>query len=93
MPKIHLPQKNLVIDVASGTNLMKALLDSGAPVASSCLGDGICGKCRMHVSGPLIMPANILEAETLSRNTAKDGERLSCQIIVTSDLEVTTTYW
>ncbi len=93
MPKIHLPQKNLVIDVASGANLMNALLTAGVPVASSCLGDGICGKCRMHLSGPHITAANILETETLSRNAAKDGERLSCQITVICDLEVKTTYW
>lgn len=93
MPKIHLPQKNLVVDAAYGTNLMKALLAAGVPVASSCLGDGICGKCRMNLSGVLITTATLLETETLKRNAGKVGERLSCQINVTCDLEAETTYW
>ena len=51
MPKIHLPQKNLILEVHAGANLMKTLLDAGIPVASSCLGDGICGKCRLMTEG------------------------------------------
>lgn len=92
MPKIHLPQKNLVLEVKSGAPLMEALLMAGVPVASSCLGDGICGKCRVHVIG-MLMATLTLEIETLKRNSAEADERLSCQIKVQNDIQVTTSYW
>ena len=92
MPKITLPQKNIILEVAHGANLMASLQKSNIPVASSCLGDGICGKCQMLVLGNVESPAEI-EIGTLQRNKMDDDQRLSCQIAVTSDLTVTTTYW
>ncbi len=92
MPKIQLPQKNLALPVADGDNLMQALLIGGVPVASSCLGEGICGKCRLQVIGRTNKPS-ALETETLKRNQAEISERLSCQLVVSDDLVVTSTYW
>ena len=96
MPKIYVQQKNLTLDVDYGANLMKSLVAAQVPVASSCLGDGICGKCRMTVLGQIsgeIPPASDLEKETLLRNKAELTERLSCQLQVNGDLTVTTNYW
>ncbi len=92
MPKITLKQKNLTFNAPAGTNLMLYLQSEGIPVASSCLGDGICGKCRMKISGEL-PEASALEKETLLRNKANAGDRLSCQIQIESDLEAETSYW
>ncbi len=92
MPKITLKQKNLTFNALAGENLMLYLQSQGVPVASSCLGDGICGKCRMKISGDLPAPS-ALEKETLQRNKASAGDRLSCQIQIESDLEAETTYW
>ena len=92
MPKIHIPQKNLILEVTSGAPLMESLLANGMPVASSCLGDGICAKCRVHVVGK-VTAATPLENETLKRNAADANERLSCQIKVFDDIKVTTSYW
>jgi ferredoxin, 2Fe-2S len=79
------------LDVKSGTNLMATLLKSKIPVASSCHGDGVCGKCKMFVEPAGAASAG--EAETLARNQASTGERLSCQFAITSDIEVDTSYW
>ncbi|OFZ28764.1 MAG: hypothetical protein A2622_06695 [Bdellovibrionales bacterium RIFCSPHIGHO2_01_FULL_40_29] len=92
MPKIHLPQKNLILEVHAGANLMKTLLDAGIPVASSCLGDGICGKCRLMTEGE-VSKITPLESDTLLRNRATPTERLSCQITVTTDLILKSSYW
>lgn len=92
MPKIYVPQKNMTLEVTSGENLMQALQMAGIAVASSCLGDGICSMCRMTVEG-VVTPASELELRTLSRNKLDSPNRLSCQINVTADLTVTTTYW
>ena len=92
MPTIHIPQKNLTLTVARGENLMQALQSAGLPVASSCLGDGICSMCKMTIEGA-VPPPSELEVRTATRNKLSPSERLSCQIPVTSNLTVTTTYW
>jgi 2Fe-2S ferredoxin len=93
MPSINVPQKNLVLQVNTGENLMLALQKAGVPVASSCLGEGICSMCKMNVQGNLADPKE-LEIRTLKRNKLTDSAiRLSCQIQVTSDITVITSYW
>ncbi|MBC7467469.1 MAG: 2Fe-2S iron-sulfur cluster binding domain-containing protein [Bdellovibrio sp.] len=92
MPNIHIPQKNKTLTVAPAENLMQALQTAGIPVASSCLGDGICSMCKMTIEGVVPLPSE-LELRTAARNKLSSAERLSCQITVTADLTVTTTYW
>ncbi len=73
---------------------MKNLLNLGVPVASSCGGDGICGRCKMEVSSNSTLPLKTeLEQKTLDKNKANPKERLSCQLYVSHDVEVKTTYW
>lgn len=91
MPTLKIPQKNLELSVASGKNLMDALIEGGLPVASSCLGEGICAKCvvKMTPQGT----RNELEIRTMNRNKQSDTMRLCCQVFVEHDLSVETTYW
>ena len=91
MPRITIPQKNLIIDAPPGSQLMQVLLDHQIPVASSCKGEGICSKCAMTVSP--IGHHTTLEIETLQRNKKDLNMRLSCQIEIDQDLTVSTTYW
>ena len=92
MPKVSLPQKNLVLSIETDSNLMNALLSEGLPVASSCHGEGICSMCKVKIEGVVNPPENF-EVETLKRNKCEANERLSCQIIVTGDLSITAKYW
>ena len=94
MAKLNCPQLNRVIDIDPEKTLMQNLLDHGVQVASSCGGDGICGKCRMRVytTGEL-EPASELEKKTLEKNSALPGERLSCQIFLKENSMAETTYW
>jgi 2Fe-2S ferredoxin len=92
MPKITVPQKKISFEAPVGENLMLFLQANGIPVASSCLGDGICGKCRMKITGAL-PEASPLEKDTLLRNKCEPDARLACQVTVVQDLEVETTYW
>ncbi len=91
MPLIHIPQKNKILTVNAGKNLMDALIESGLPVASSCHGEGICSKCFMSVSPSGIQTE--IEIKTLSRNNLDLSKRLCCQVFVTADMTVETTYW
>lgn len=92
MPKVSIPQKKLSIHVENNSNLMNSLLEAGLPVASSCHGEGVCSMCKVKIEGSVNPPAS-LEIEALKRNKCEPDERLSCQILVNSDLSVTAKYW
>lgn len=95
MPKISFLKPLPPIDVPTGTNLMKALLDNGRPVASSCNGDGICIKCRIQI----VEGKENLSKETQNEKDLRDihevekSERISCQTFVQGDVVVDTPYW
>ena len=92
MPKIFVPQKKLTFEAEGGENLMSFLIAQQLPVASSCLGDGVCSMCRVKIKGNIPPPVDY-EILALVRNKCAEDERLSCQITIESDLEVTTRYW
>jgi 2Fe-2S ferredoxin len=72
---------------------MKALLDGGLPVASSCRGDGVCGKCRIQVLSGAVSPEGDLEKYLRERHSIPPGFRVSCQVSVLGDIVVDATYW
>lgn len=74
---------------------MKALLEAGVPVASSCAGDGICGKCKILVHSPNGDLSSPNEVELILRKKLqiKSDERFACQVLVNGDVEVRTSYW
>lgn len=95
MPTIKIPQLQKEIQVKQGVFLMRALLDAGVPVASSCHGDGVCGKCKMTVLGSpdSFSPPNETEKILTEKLSLKSDYRFSCQVVVRGDVEVRTTYW
>ncbi|HVK61066.1 MAG TPA: 2Fe-2S iron-sulfur cluster-binding protein [Bdellovibrionales bacterium] len=95
MPQIHFEKTRQPLDVPEGTNLMKALLEGGLPVASSCRGDGVCAKCRIQiVSGKEnLSPENDREKFLREKFSISRSERVSCQTEIRGDVTVTTSYW
>ncbi len=83
------------IEVPAGSLLMEALLKAGLPVASSCHGDGICGKCRIQIVGGTENLTKINDIETIVRDRLKVPReyRISCQARVTGDILIDTSYW
>ncbi len=83
-----------------GVSLMRALLAEEIPVASSCHGEGVCGKCRLRViSGiDLLKNASTLEKELIQRNQLAPDERISClarpkDFEIQGSVEVDASYW
>lgn len=74
---------------------MQALLAHGLPVASSCNGDGICGKCRIQI----LSGAENLSAPTDLEEILRDkyrldkNERISCQTQILGEIRIDTRYW
>ena len=95
MPVIRFSKNIPEFEVEHGANLMQALLKAGLPVASSCLGDGVCAKCRIIIikGHEHLSPINALE--TLLRDRLKIAKefRISCQTQVLGDIQIDASYW
>ena len=95
MPFIKFLKNFPEISVRSRSNLMKSLLVSGRPVASSCGGDGVCAKCKIRIlegSQNLTSPKSS-ETERLKINNIPSNYRLSCQTQVLGDIVIDADYW
>lgn len=91
--RIELPQLNKTLQSEKGANLFKTLKDAGVPIASSCNGDGVCGKCVILVEKGLLLAPNAVEQKLQEKYDLESGQRISCQCTVVSDIRITTTYW
>lgn len=91
--KINLPQLNKVIDVEKDANLFRTLKEAQVPIASSCNGDGVCGKCIVNVITGHLPSPNTLELSLIEKYNLDKGQRISCQCHVVSDIKITTGYW
>ncbi len=74
---------------------MKNLIENNIPVASSCGGEAVCGKCQVQIikgrdnlSTPGVDEARLLESLKLPSDI-----RISCQVFVHDTAEITTDYW
>lgn len=91
--RIELPQLNKNIDIEKDKNLFLALKENDIAIASSCNGDGICGKCVVDVLDGEISKPNDVEKALKNKYQLGPHQRISCQCTVSSDLKITTTYW
>ena len=75
------------VEVSAGGKLLSALADAGVFVSSACGGGGTCAQCKVkvHEGG-----GDILETEKghINKKEAAEGERLSCQVAVKTDMDV-----
>lgn len=71
-----------------GGKLLTSLADGGIFIPSACGGGGSCGQCLVNVQsgGGSILPT---ERSKITNREAKQGVRLSCQVPVKHDLEIT----
>lgn len=84
------------VHVDGSKSLMGHLLAAGLPVASSCGGEGVCAKCRLHVyeiDRNATTPKKSLEKLLLTKNQAESDERISCLTKVLGTIEVDADYW
>ena len=95
MPTIRFLKNLPPIQAEAGEPLMQCLLRAGLPVASSCQGDGVCGKCRVQIVEGLanLSPVQALEEMLIERYKIPSSMRISCQAKVLGDITVDTSYW
>lgn len=95
MPKISFVKNKPSLEVESGTKLMQELRNNSVPVASSCKGQLICGKCVLNIlegseniSPPTQEEKDLAELKDLTRD-----QRFSCACIILGDVKVDAPYW
>lgn len=95
MPKIKIAKSQRILEADTGQALMQALLKHDVPVASSCGGEGVCGKCRLQVvdGGKNLSAPTLLERDLQQKYNLEADERISCQALICGDVEVDATYW
>ena len=84
------------ITLAPGQDLFTGLRAAGLPIASSCTGRVVCGRCVLGIleGAELLPPPALEEAAALARVDAAPGERLACMAApLASGLVVTASYW
>ncbi|MFH0911678.1 MAG: ASKHA domain-containing protein [Planctomycetota bacterium] len=87
MPRItFLPSKISGI-VPAGKTLLEAARLAGVPIAATCGGKALCGKCRVRVIGDEI-PGDPGHEHALSPAELESGWRLACRVTVERDLVV-----
>ena len=103
MPVLTLVNEGKTIELPEGANLRKSLLSNGiSPYRGkdkllNCLGNGLCGSCRVEiVDGKNAPPMSDFEETSLlglipfyARQIPKNV-RLSCRVSVTKDLVIKT---
>lgn len=93
--KISAPQLNKTIDANKTDSLFTLLRQHDIPVASSCLGDGVCGKCRLTIQEGLehLSAIEPLEQKLIEKYQLNPQQRISCQCFLTGDVVITSSYW
>ena len=103
MPVLTLINEGKTIDASEGENLRKILLKNGvSPYVGkdkllNCLGNGLCGTCRVEVvdgkGAPAMTPIEELALVGMTPVYARQipkNVRLSCRINVTKDMSIKT---
>lgn len=95
MPTIRFAKSDKEIVVDHNDNLMFALLASNMPVASSCQGEAVCGKCRVQIieGAENLNEKNAGEVWLAEHNNLEKNERISCQTQILGDIKIDTKYW
>ncbi len=86
MPLMKVMPEEKTFEFASGKNLMEIMLDAGLFVDNACGGKGLCGKCRVRVTGGDAGEITENEKEILKEEELSQGVRLACLVVPAGDI-------
>jgi len=94
-PLVHFPSRDRSVRVPVGTPLIDAVREAGLPLARSCGGEGLCGRCGVRVleGGAEVAAEAPDESRAKERNRVDPELRLACRVRVHADLAVAASYW
>jgi len=79
-----------VLDVASGTTILRAAHANGVDIDAVCGGRGRCTSCRVKFLAGTIPPPTLGDRVQLGDDLVRDGYRLGCQSAVVEPITVQT---
>lgn len=85
---VSIPDRNIVLEAKSGTNLYKLLIDENLINPTLCNGAGQCGKCKMRYISPNIPKPVYKETLILAKVNIDAGYRLACQQVIKKNIEI-----
>lgn len=85
MPRVTFTPDDVIVDVHSGENLLRAAMMADVQVTATCGGDGTCGKCRVMIESGA---AETTPSTRLSQEQLAEGFVLACLTSVTEDIVV-----
>jgi ferredoxin len=83
-------RRKQILQAAEGGKLLVVLKNAGAPLPAVCGGKGVCGTCKVSFtreSADKLPPPEKREQRLLAHLKAVPGERLSCQITLSAELD------
>ena len=79
------------VDAAVGTSIMRAAVGAGIDgILAECGGNAMCATCHVHIAeADRLPPLSPVEDELLEATASerRADSRLSCQLLVTADLD------
>jgi 2Fe-2S ferredoxin len=92
---VHFPTHGRSVRVPFGTPLIDAVREAGLPIARSCGGEGLCGRCGVRIldGGATVAAEDRDEVHAKERNRVDPDLRLACRVQVRADLAVAAPYW
>lgn len=88
MPEITAGKKSFSFIPEEKKNLMQLLMEQKLFVDNFCNGKGVCGKCRVQLTGGEIPPVSETEKNLLKEEEIRKGIRLACLVVPENDLQV-----
>ncbi|MBX3496437.1 MAG: 2Fe-2S iron-sulfur cluster binding domain-containing protein [Parvibaculum sp.] len=78
------------LEAAEGWRVMEIIRDYGFPIVAECGGACACGTCQVEVDPEwtaMLHPPREDEVDMLDQNYGGDWSRLSCQLIMSAELD------
>ncbi|MFH1811080.1 MAG: 2Fe-2S iron-sulfur cluster-binding protein [Pseudomonadota bacterium] len=93
--EVHFVGAGRQVLVAEGVDLLTAARLAGAPLGSSCGGEGSCGWCRVVVleGADGLSEPNPRERALARKLGLAADERVACMARVHGEVRATTSYW
>jgi uncharacterized 2Fe-2S/4Fe-4S cluster protein (DUF4445 family) len=85
--KVKFLPNETTVDVEAGTTVMEAAERADVHINNLCGGKGICGRCRVKITGGQIR-ADRHSISLLSKEEITEGYVLACRMKIDSDMEI-----
>jgi uncharacterized 2Fe-2S/4Fe-4S cluster protein (DUF4445 family) len=83
--KVRFEPFGVEVEGRAGDRLLDLALEAGVHINASCGGEGVCGKCRVHVEEGAVEGGL---SEKVNAEDAEAGVRLACQSTLAGDVTV-----